>query len=68
MLLSQQEMTMSKQETEYTAPEVLTDKELELVSGGEVDVDGNIPICPPWWPGRPGLPVPTSGSPLGNRK
>jgi hypothetical protein len=53
MPLAQQEMTMFKKEDENTAPEVLTDEQLELVSGGDI-IDGNIPICPPWFPGRPG--------------
>ena len=46
MLLSQQEMTMFKREAEYTAPEVLTEEQLEIVSGG-VDAMGNQPTCPP---------------------
>jgi hypothetical protein len=43
-------------ETEHTAAEALTDEQLELVAGGD-DGMGNIPICPPWFPGHPG-PVP----------
>jgi hypothetical protein len=60
-LCSQQEMTMLKREVENNPPEVLTDDELELVSGGDIvpDAGGNIPICPPWWPGHPG-PIPVS--------
>jgi hypothetical protein len=47
---------MLKREVENSAPEVLTDDELELVSGGDIvpDAGGNIPICPPWWPGHHG--------------
>jgi len=32
------------------AQNVLTEEQLELVSGGD-DGTGNIPICPPWPPG-----------------
>ena len=54
MLLSRQEMKMLKRETvDDAAREVLTEEQLELVSGGD-DGMGNIPICPPWFPGRPG--------------
>jgi hypothetical protein len=46
---------MLNRESENTAPEVLTEEQLELVAGGvTVDAGGNIPICPPWFPGRPG--------------
>jgi hypothetical protein len=55
MLRAQQETTMSKHEIEITTSEVLTDDQLELVVGG-VDAMGNIPICPPWFPGNPGRP------------
>lgn len=59
MPLSQQEMTMLKRETvNDAARDVLTEEQLELVSGGD-DGTGNIPICPPWFPGRPlGGPIP----------
>ena len=59
MLLHQQEMTMLKHEiVKDAAPEVLTEEQFELISGGLVDNGtGNIPICPPWSPG-PGRPVP----------
>jgi hypothetical protein len=55
MLRTQQEMTMFTRETPATAADVLTDDQLELVSGGDLTVDagGNIPICPPWFPGHP---------------
>jgi hypothetical protein len=64
MQLCQQEvlqMTMSKRETLDTASDVLTDDQLELVSGGGVtpDAGGNIPTCPPWFPGRPPFPLRT---------
>jgi len=59
MPLSQQETTMLKHDSENTAPEVLTDEQLELVSGGDLtpDAGGNIPTCPPWFPGRPPFPL-----------
>jgi hypothetical protein len=46
---------MFKREAEQTAPEALTDEQLELVSGGDLtpDAGGNIPTCPPWFPGHP---------------
>src|SRR5271170_220876 len=46
---------MFKHETEHTAAEALTDEQLELVSGGDLtpDAGGNIPTCPPWFPGHP---------------
>jgi hypothetical protein len=51
-------MTMFDREIQENAHEVLTDEQLELVAGGD-DGMGNIPICPPWFPGRPaGGPLP----------
>jgi len=51
MPLSQQENTMLKRKSENTAPEVLTEEQLELVVGGvSQDAGGNIPTCPPWPP------------------
>ena len=48
---------MLKRETlDAAARDVLTDEQLEFASGGD-DGMGNIPICPPWFPGRPGFPV-----------
>jgi hypothetical protein len=48
MQLAQQEMTMFKHATDYTAPVALTDEQLELVAGGVTpDATGNIPTCPP---------------------
>lgn len=47
MQLSQQEMTMFKHMTDYTAPVELSNEQLELVSGGVTpDATGNIPTCP----------------------
>jgi hypothetical protein len=46
---------MFKDKAERTAPGALTAEQLELASGGG-DGSGNIPICPPWTPGHPGLP------------
>jgi hypothetical protein len=43
MQLAQQEMTMFKHATDYTAAVVLTDAQLELISGG---FNENIPTCP----------------------
>ena len=58
MLLSQQEMMMLKREAENTAPEALTDEQLEIVVGGVTpDAGGNIPTCPPWFPGHPHGPI-----------
>jgi len=55
VLLSKQEMTMFTHEAEYNAPEVLSDEQLVLVSGGATpDGNGNIPFCPPRHPGHPG--------------
>ena len=54
MLLSQQEMNMFKQEADYAAAEILSDEQLNLVSGG-IDAMGNIPTCPP-------LPSPHGGA------
>jgi len=55
VLLSKQEMTMFKHEAEYNAPEVLSDEQLVLVSGGATpDGNGNIPICPPSFHGHLG--------------
>jgi hypothetical protein len=49
---------MLKRKSENTAPEVLTDEQLELVSGGVTpDAGGNIPTCPPWVPGHPPVPL-----------
>jgi len=48
---------MLKREVENTAPEALTDEQLEIVVGGVTpDAGGNIPTCPPWFPGLPGHP------------
>jgi hypothetical protein len=46
---------MFERETRDTASDLLTDDQLELVTGGEVvpDAGGNIPTCPPWFPGHP---------------
>jgi len=61
-LLSKQEMTMFKRETLDTASDVLTDDQLELVSGGVTpDAGGNIPTCPPWFPGHPLGIIPSRG-------
>ena len=50
-------MTMFTHMAEYTAPEVLTEQELELISGGVTpDANGNLPTCPsipPWFHGGP---------------
>jgi hypothetical protein len=70
MQLSQQEITMFKHATNDTAPAVLTEEQLEFVSGGvHPDATGNIPTCPalppihggavsgtPRWPEFPGSP------------
>jgi hypothetical protein len=53
-LLSQQEATMLKHDSENTAPEVLTDEQLEVVSAGLI-------IGPAWE--VPAEPVPTEGRP-----
>lgn len=53
LLLLQQEKTMFEHETLDTASDILTDEQIELVAGG-YDGTGNIPICPPRFPGRPG--------------
>ena len=46
---------MLDRDSENTAPQVLTEEQLERVAGGvTVDPGGNVPICPPWFPGRPG--------------
>jgi hypothetical protein len=54
---------MLKRKSENTAPEVLTDEQLELVSGGGLtpDAGGNIPTCPPWFPGHPPGIIPSRG-------
>jgi hypothetical protein len=52
MPLSQQEKTMLKHDSENSAPEVLTDEQLEVVSAGLL-------IGPVWE--VPGEPVPTQG-------
>jgi len=44
---------MLNYESENDVLEALTDEQLELVSGGDLLPDGDIPICPPWWPGHP---------------
>lgn len=64
MLLTQQEMRMFKRKTLDTASDVLTEDQLELVSGGDLtpDAGGNIPICPPWFPGHPHGPIPLNRS------
>lgn len=50
-----QEITMFKHESEFDAPEVLSDAQLDLVSGGATpDGNGNIPICPPSFHGHLG--------------
>jgi hypothetical protein len=46
---------MLEQEKLEFAHEVLTDEQLDAVAGGD-DGMGNIPICPPWFPGLPGHP------------
>ena len=49
---------MVKREAEDTAPEALTDEQLEIVVGGVTpDAGGNIPTCPPWFPGHPHGPI-----------
>jgi hypothetical protein len=61
-------MTMFKLAADYTASAVLTEEQLELISGG-IDAMGNIPTCPPLppvhggavsvkprWPEFPGSP------------
>jgi hypothetical protein len=55
MLRAQQETTMFKHETLNSASDLLTDDQLEVVSGGDI-VDGNIPICPPIHPVLPSHP------------
>jgi hypothetical protein len=52
MLRAQQETTMFKHETLNAASDLLTDDQLEVVSGGGI-LDGNIPICPPAHPVLP---------------
>ena len=68
MLILQQEMTMFEHQTLETASEILDDEQIELVAGG-FDGTGNIPICPPWFPGRPGggLARSMSASPSSSR-
>jgi hypothetical protein len=54
---------MFKHEAEYNAPEVLTEEQLETVSGG-VDALGNMPICPPPRPVLHTGPITTPQGPI----
>jgi len=57
---------MFKHVTDDTAPEVLTEAQLALVSGGVTAVDGtgNMPICPPLPPVFHGVPFPVPQGPI----
>ena len=46
-----------KRESEKTVVHEVDRAELAQVDGGAADPGGNIPICPPWWPGHPPRPV-----------
>jgi len=50
---------MLKHAAEYATPEVLTEEELELISGGvtAVDGNGNLPTCPQIEPIFQGVPI-----------